>query len=135
MVAADFYKVHKSWFAQYENLYRENTRKLILEGKEVNSETLYSAKAGRESLRLKIEQLTKENNINLWLSPSALTAATKGLASTGSPMMNLPWTYTGLPTVSMPVGKNKNNLPLGLQFAGGFMGDEELMGGLKKIEI
>ncbi|NTW31998.1 MAG: amidase, partial [Bacteroidetes bacterium] len=47
MTAADFYNVHKIWFAQYENLYRESTRKLILEGKEVSAETFYNAREER----------------------------------------------------------------------------------------
>ena len=61
------------------------------------------------------------------ISPSAVGAAPKGLKYTGSPLMNLPWTYAGLPTLSIPAGKSSNNLPLGIQIAGKYQKDEELI--------
>lgn len=126
MVAADFYHVHKEWFAHYENLYREHSKNLVLEGKNISIELYQKARTGRELLRNKLEQLQQEYSIDLWLSPSTLTAATEGLASTGSPLMNLPWTYAGVPTLSVPAEKNEMGLPLGLQFAGSF-NQEEIM--------
>ena len=33
-----------------------------------------------------------DNNIDLWICPSAIGPAPKGLESTGDPVMNLPWT-------------------------------------------
>ena len=48
------------------------------------------------------------------LTPAAMGPAPTGLASTGDPRMNAPWTALGTPAVSipMPVG---TALPLGLQ--------------------
>jgi len=48
------------------------------------------------------------------LTPAAVGPAPAGLASTGDPRMNAPWTALGTPAISipMPVG---NGLPLGLQ--------------------
>ena len=48
------------------------------------------------------------------LTPAAVGPAPAGLASTGDPRMNAPWTALGTPaiTIPMPVG---NALPLGLQ--------------------
>ncbi|PWT98013.1 MAG: amidase [Terriglobia bacterium] len=48
------------------------------------------------------------------LTPAAVGPAPAGLASTGDPRMNAPWTALGTPAISipMPVG---NELPLGLQ--------------------
>lgn len=126
MIAADFYNVHKEWFVHYENFYRKHTKELILKGKNISSETFQNARAGREALRNKLSSLQKELNIDLWLSPSTLTPAPEGIESTGSPLMNLPWTYAGVPTLSVPAGKAANGLPLGLQFSGSF-NDEETM--------
>jgi Asp-tRNA(Asn)/Glu-tRNA(Gln) amidotransferase A subunit family amidase len=53
--------------------------------------------------------------------------ATEGIETTGNPIMNLPWTYTGFPTITIPVGKLKKQLPIGLQFVSRFMKDEELL--------
>ena len=48
------------------------------------------------------------------LTPAATGPAPFGLATTGDPAMNAPWTALGTPAISipMPVG---NGLPLGLQ--------------------
>ncbi len=127
MIAADFYKVHKDWFQHYENLYREHSKNLIIEGKNIGKEQYQNACAGREVLRNQLEQLQHKNAIDLWLSPSSLTVAPQGLASTGSPLMNLPWTYAGVPTLSVPAGKNPHGLPLGLQFAGIFNQEESML--------
>ena len=41
--------------------------------------------------------------------------------------MNLPWTHAGLPATALPAGRTMNGLPLGLQVAGAFMADEQLV--------
>ena len=60
-----------------------------------------------------------------------LTPATTGPApdatSTGNPAMNAPWSYTGLPTVSLPVGLSKHGLPLAIQLAGKLHEDADLL--------
>lgn len=48
------------------------------------------------------------------ITPPALGPAPKGLASTGDPACNAPWTAIGAPAVSIPCGKLRG-LPLGLQ--------------------
>jgi Asp-tRNA(Asn)/Glu-tRNA(Gln) amidotransferase A subunit family amidase len=133
MVAAEFAGVHGKWFATYGGLYREKTRELISEGGLVDRAAMEKAKTGRKHLRDLFERISLKHQIDLWLSPSSCTAALKGLSSTGSPLMNLPWTYMGLPTISVPSGTTVEKLPLGLQFAGCYNKDELLIAWLKKI--
>jgi aspartyl-tRNA(Asn)/glutamyl-tRNA(Gln) amidotransferase subunit A len=51
-----------------------------------------------------------------------LTPATTGPApdadTTGNPAFNSPWSYTGLPTVSLPAGRSPDGLPLAVQLVG-----------------
>lgn len=133
MIAVDFSKVHEKWFESFEGLYRENTKKLILEGRTITKKLYQNALAGREMLRTQLEVIKSINKIDVWLSPSSCSAATEGLDSTGSPLMNLPWTYAGLPTVSVPAMKTSDHLPIGLQFVGSFNQDEDLIAKLKLI--
>lgn len=132
MNAREFYEVHKDWFANYESKYRHGTKELILKGKEISDEDYNKALKGRNILRSRLDSLKKENKIDVWISPSTSSPAPKGMA-TGSPLMNLPWTYAGLPAITIPVGKAKNNLPLGLQLTASFYEDETLLTLAKNI--
>jgi Asp-tRNA(Asn)/Glu-tRNA(Gln) amidotransferase A subunit family amidase len=78
-------------------------------------------------LRQELTELMDEHGLDLWLSPPALGAAPVGLESTGDPVMNLPWTHAGLPTLTIPAGLNATGLPLGLQVTGRWYGDEAMM--------
>jgi Asp-tRNA(Asn)/Glu-tRNA(Gln) amidotransferase A subunit family amidase len=125
MNAAEFAEVHKNWFNEYKNKYHQASIDLIEKGRSVPTELLDNAIKGRIQLRKQLEQLQHENGIDLWISPSAPTTAPRGLEFTGNPVMNLPWTYAGIPTISIPFGLS-NNLPFGIQFAGKYNEDETL---------
>jgi Asp-tRNA(Asn)/Glu-tRNA(Gln) amidotransferase A subunit family amidase len=60
-----------------------------------------------------------------------LTPATIGPApaadTTGDPAFNSPWSYTGLPTVSLPAGWTREGLPLAIQLVGRRWGEAELL--------
>ncbi|MCK4661704.1 MAG: amidase [Bacteroidales bacterium] len=132
MISAEFSIVHNEWFNTYEQLYKKATKDLILEGKNITIEELSKFRSGQVELRNNIEKQQKENKINIWLSPATTSPAPEG-TNTGNPIMNLPWTYSGLPTITIPVGKTFNNLPVGLQFAGSFSEDEKLLGFVNEI--
>jgi aspartyl-tRNA(Asn)/glutamyl-tRNA(Gln) amidotransferase subunit A len=56
--------------------------------------------------------------IDALLTPATPTAAPPRLDTTGDPCFNIPWTYSGLPTVSLPSGVTATGLPLALQLIG-----------------
>lgn len=132
MNAAEFTEVHKSWFKKYKNLYKPASIKLIEKGKTVSNIDLRKSISGRIKVRKELEFLQRENEIDIWLSPSTVTTAPRGLNSTGDPAMNLPWTYAGVPTISVPFGFI-NKLPFDLQFAGQYYKDEILFKMLRGV--
>jgi Asp-tRNA(Asn)/Glu-tRNA(Gln) amidotransferase A subunit family amidase len=67
------------------------------------------------------------HGFQLWMAPAAVGAAPKGLASTGDPVMNLPWTQAGLPVLGLPTAWDAAGLPLGTQFVASFGSDELLL--------
>lgn len=133
MVAAEFAQVHAEWFARYESLYRPRTAALIREGQSVSAEELAEARRGQERLRAELEASMRVAGIDVWVSPAAPGPAPSGIHSTGDPIMNLPWTHAGLPTVTVPAGLADNGLPLGLQMSAAFMADESLLAWAERL--
>jgi Asp-tRNA(Asn)/Glu-tRNA(Gln) amidotransferase A subunit family amidase len=56
----------------------------------------------------------------------ATTMPAPDAATTGDPAFNSPWSYTGLPAVSFPVGFSPERLPLSVQLIGEAFAEEEL---------
>jgi Asp-tRNA(Asn)/Glu-tRNA(Gln) amidotransferase A subunit family amidase len=127
LVFAEMAQVHSRWFTHYASLYRPRTASAIREGQEVNAEELSVLRASPAKVRAELEMLMYQAGIDLWVCPSAPGPAPEGITSTGSPLMNLPWTHAGMPAISLPAGYATNGLPLGLQCVGAFMSDEYLL--------
>jgi Asp-tRNA(Asn)/Glu-tRNA(Gln) amidotransferase A subunit family amidase len=137
IVAHDAAQVHADWFKEFGELYHPKTAVLIQHGFFLEAEAddgLAKAMQGREQLRQILLTLMDEHKLDLWISPSAPGPAPEGLDSTGDPVMNLPWTHGGLPTMGLPSGFNEVGLPLGLQIAGRWQGDEALVAWALDIE-
>ena len=127
IVAAEAAEVHSAWFSRYRFLYHPKTVELIERGQQISDAELGEALAGREKLRRELTALMDEHGLDAWLAPSAPGPAPEGLASTGDPVMNLPWTHSGLPAVNVPTGHTANGLPLGTQVIGRWYEDEWLL--------
>ncbi len=134
IVAAEAAHVHAEWFARFDKLYHQKTAELIKRGQTISKESLTGALPGREKLRTDLTRLMDENRVDLWISPAAMGPAPKGLESTGDPVMNLPWTHSGLPTLNLPAGLSSNGLPMGLQVTARWYADEALLAWAAEIE-
>jgi len=126
LAAAEMAATHAGWFPQHQALYRPRTAALIREGLTVPETEVRAALAGRAALREELERAMQEAGIGGWICPAAVGPAPGGLGSTGDPVMNLPWTYAGLPVVAVPAGRAANGLPLGLQCSGAWGRDRWL---------
>jgi Asp-tRNA(Asn)/Glu-tRNA(Gln) amidotransferase A subunit family amidase len=127
LVAGEAAMIHREWFAWHADLYHPKTAGLIRRGQEIPPEQMVRYRAGRDEFRAHLEELMAKHGISAWISPSALGTAPPTLDHTGDPIMNLPWTYAGLPAVNLPAGFLKNRLPLGLQLVAGWDQDEKLL--------
>ena len=125
LMAAETAAVHAEWFPVYGHLYHPKTRELIERGRAVDPSTLHPEH--RTQLRAELEALMDEHGLDFWVAPAAPGPAPHGLASTGNPVMNLPWTQSGLPALNIPTGTAANGLPLATQFIGRYKGDEALL--------
>ena len=100
---------------------------LLERGRQIDEQTLQEARQMSADLRDTLDEAMDDYGIDLWLSPSAVGQAPWGLESTGDPVMNLPWTHAGVPTLTLPSGFSATGLPLGLQLAARWYRDEDLL--------
>ncbi len=134
ILAAEAAQSHTVWFEQYRHLYSERMAALIEKGLAVSPTQLNAALADAQSFSRGLRTLMDIHGIDLWVSPAAVGAAPMGLASTGDPVMNLPWTQAGLPTLCLPTSCSADALPLGTQFSADFNRDEDLLAWGAEIE-
>jgi Asp-tRNA(Asn)/Glu-tRNA(Gln) amidotransferase A subunit family amidase len=127
LMAGEMAETHRNWFAQYESLYRPHTRELIQRGQGVTTEQLSASRDAQIRLRRALESRMRAEGIDLWISPAAKGTAPPGIQSTGDPVMSFPWTFAGLPTLTVPAGYSEAGLPFGLQCVAGAMQDEQLL--------
>ncbi|MFJ2779302.1 amidase [Kitasatospora sp. NPDC087315] len=118
---------HADWFTRFGGLYRPETVAGIRHGQSVAREDHEAALRAREHFRDRIAEETGRAGVDLWLAPSATGPAPPGLDSTGDAVMSLPWSYAGLPALSLPAGPAAGGLPLGLQVVGAAGADERLL--------
>lgn len=130
VLAAEVAAVHRSWFQRYGERYHAKTRELIELGQTIPAEEVAAGRTARTQLRHGLHRAMDDAGIDLWLTPSAPGPAPAGLESTGDPVMNLPWSQSGLPTLGLPAGrapKDAGGLPLGVQLAARWGMDEALL--------
>jgi aspartyl-tRNA(Asn)/glutamyl-tRNA(Gln) amidotransferase subunit A len=72
--------------------------------------------------------LAAMEGVDALLTPATITPPLKGLTSTGDAAFNVPWSFTGFPTVNIPSGLNEEGLPLGAQLVGRPYSEVNLLG-------
>ncbi|MEU9043121.1 MULTISPECIES: amidase [unclassified Kitasatospora] len=118
---------HADWFARFGGLYRPETVASIRVGQGVAPEDRAAALRFRDRLRERVDGAGAAAGVDLWLAPSATGGAPEGLHSTGDAVMSLPWSFLGRPALSLPAGRTRHGLPLGLQVVGAAGEDERLL--------
>jgi Asp-tRNA(Asn)/Glu-tRNA(Gln) amidotransferase A subunit family amidase len=127
MVAAEFARQHRNLYPRFAERYRERTRDLIMLGESVDDVELEILRANILQLRIELEGRLDQAGVDAFICPSALGAAPVGIAATGDPVMNLPWTHAGLPSITLEAGFDESGMPLGVQLVARFGDDEELL--------
>ncbi|MBL9125514.1 MAG: hypothetical protein JNG90_17885, partial [Planctomycetaceae bacterium] len=107
--------LHRETFPARRGEYGPNIASLLDEGMHVSA--VEYADALRHQKSLQHEILAALEGVDALAMPSTDTAAPR-CDSTGSPKFQSPWSYTGLPAVTIPCGLSPAGLPLGLQLVG-----------------
>jgi aspartyl-tRNA(Asn)/glutamyl-tRNA(Gln) amidotransferase subunit A len=116
IMAAETASVHEDLFKKRGKEYGEYIKGFISSGFLVPATSYLRAQRIRGEI---IKDIIQEiNNFDCIVCPSTVDTAPEGLEWTGSPAFNVPWSLTGLPSITIPSGLSKEKLPLGLQIIG-----------------
>jgi aspartyl-tRNA(Asn)/glutamyl-tRNA(Gln) amidotransferase subunit A len=115
VMAVDLAQTHFLTFMQQRAAYGPKISALIDEGLSTLAIDYALALRHQVQFRKDIEAVLQDT---IAVTPATVTAAPAGLDSTGDPRFNSPWSYAGLPTVTIPCGLTEDGLPCGLQFIG-----------------
>ena len=134
LCAIEAAEVHRDWRARHEPEYDPRTIALLDRAAEVDDTRRTTALEQPARLREQLEACRQHRGIDLWIAPGATGPAPLGIGSTGSGLLNGPWTNAGLPTVSLPAGRTADGLPMGVQVIGGFDQDEATLARARHLE-
>ncbi|GCF14423.1 amidase [Haloarcula mannanilytica] len=127
LMAAEAAMVHHEWYQEHGEKYADQTAELITEGYSVPTKEIAVGRNSRIETRESLTGIMDDHDIDIWIAPGACGPAPEGIDSTGDPIMNLPWTHAGLPTIAIPTGDNIDGLPVAVQCISKFNTDEHLL--------
>ena len=125
LLAAEASVVHGGLYRVFGDSYPPKLRALIQKGGRVAAAELERIRRHRKRVREEVGRLF--GDCDVLLCSSAPGAAPAGIGATGDPRFSLIWTYTGLPTLTLPYGLSRSGLPLGLQLVAPANREAELL--------
>ena len=125
VMAVEAAQFHEPRLRRHPDDYPPRIRGLIEEGLNYPAVEYARTKEHQRRLSYSLDHcFVHENRV-------AITPATLGpapdAATTGPPTFNSPWSYTGLPTVSLPIGWTDDGLPLAMQLVSPQRRERELL--------
>ena len=107
--------------------YEPGIRSLMAEADQLGENDRMAAVEHQQQARRTIDAWWSQHPLLAALLLPAAPGGAPDRSTTGSPVMNSPWSYLGLPTVSFPVGFDASGLPISAQLAGRRHSDLELL--------
>ncbi|SNT64197.1 Asp-tRNAAsn/Glu-tRNAGln amidotransferase A subunit [Asanoa hainanensis] len=116
-------RTHATWFPEHADRYRPQTAAAVREGMAVTAADYAEATRWRREFVAAFD----DTDVHVWVTPAAPGTAPRGLDSTGSAAMSVPFSVLGAPALSVPAGRDEHGLPWGIQLVGARGDDERLL--------
>jgi aspartyl-tRNA(Asn)/glutamyl-tRNA(Gln) amidotransferase subunit A len=126
VMAAEAAGVHSDRLDELPDDYPPRIRDLVREGRTLTALEYLQAKDRMYAKRWSLREAFQREKIHALITHATVTTA-PDRSTTGDPAFNSPWSYTGNPTVSFPVGLAPDGLPVAIQIIGGYNYDRELL--------
>jgi aspartyl-tRNA(Asn)/glutamyl-tRNA(Gln) amidotransferase subunit A len=124
VMAVESAAFHGERLRRHPEDYLPEIRKLLEEG--LAYPAAEYARCKEHQRQLKQDMAACFDCVDAILAP-ATTEAAPDIRSTGNPAFNSPWSYTGLPVVSIPAAYDKDGMPLAIQLVGPAWSETELL--------
>jgi len=123
VMAVEAAQFHEPRFRRHPDDYLPCIRQLVEEGLACPAPEYARCKEHQHLLREEMLRLMADDVI--YVTPATTTPA-PDRATTGDPAFNSPWSYVGLPTISIPTGEFVDGLPICLQLIGSVWNEDLL---------
>lgn len=131
----EFADGHAEWFRRYAPRYARSTAEAIHEGRSVTPADYEAARRWKEHFSTDLRTSMGDAGIDIWITPSAPGAPPRGLASTGNAVMSTPFSFAGMPAISLPTTNRAGVLPYGVQCVAAQGEDQYLLASAAGLEI
>jgi Asp-tRNA(Asn)/Glu-tRNA(Gln) amidotransferase A subunit family amidase len=116
--------IHSDLVARAPDKVSDHLKDLVANGQRTNEGVYASAREQQELLRNSLADVF--SGIDAVLGVPAFGEAPAGLSDTGDAAFCTPWTFLGLPAITLPAGFGPARLPLGIQLTGAYREDFKL---------
>ena len=125
VLRAEAAAAHAPLFPAHAAEYPPKIKELIELGHAISAPAYLAAQAARRSAADGLNAVARRHDV--LLAPVIGAPAPRGLASTGDPGFCAPFTFAGVPTISLPTGVDPSGLPLAVQLIGESWGESRLL--------
>jgi Asp-tRNA(Asn)/Glu-tRNA(Gln) amidotransferase A subunit family amidase len=115
----------RPYLAMQSDLMSNSTRQLVQRGLGRPEEVYVQAQTAATACRALLPAIF--SNLDALLTPAVRGEAPASLAYTGDPVFCRAWTLLHTPTISLPLLRGPNGLPVGVQLVGRIGDDEALL--------
>jgi aspartyl-tRNA(Asn)/glutamyl-tRNA(Gln) amidotransferase subunit A len=116
IMAYEAAQTHRETFPERRDQYGPCVASLLDEGLAISLADYQAALTHRDQFRRKTLAVL-EQMLPVYMTPATVGPA-PGLETTGDPRFNSPWSYAGLPVISIPCGLSNEGLPMAMQLIG-----------------
>ena len=135
LMAYEAAQVHAATYAQRRSLYPPGMRRLIERGQAIARSEFDQAVARQQEWQQEMERWWDDLGVDFLLMWSAPGTAPSHRSTTGDPLFNSPWSLLGVPTLTVPVGRAADGMPVGLQWVGRVGADASVLGAGKWCQM
>jgi amidase len=107
---------HRDLYTRHAAEYPKHIGEAVKAGHSIAAVDYIAAQAQRRAFRADMGAVAAR--YDALVSPTAAGPAPKGLESTGDPYYCAPWSFAGMPSISLPTGLAPDGLPYAVQLSG-----------------